>query len=122
VTDRRFIKTEVAVQVHIRIDTFEAESRSDDIGHRAKKSYQNIRIFRRFWLPGCDEIAAGPELAKRFSLSLFIWFHLFFRLSEILQIYSVANVLSAGHTNLPKQKPNKITLLQDFFFALWFLF
>jgi len=39
-------------------------------------------------------------------------------LDTILQIRLVANVLSAGHTNLPKQKPNKNQPLQDFFFHL----
>jgi hypothetical protein len=38
-------------------------------------------------------------------------------LDTIRQIRSVADVLSAGHINLPKQKPNKNMLLQDFFFA-----
>jgi hypothetical protein len=43
-------------------------------------------------------------------------------LDTILQIRLVANVLSAGHANLPKQKPNKNKVLQEFFFAFEFLF
>jgi hypothetical protein len=59
----------------------------------------------------------GPNLQSGsacLSLSGFIFF---FRFSVIGQIRSVADVLSAGHINLPKQKPNKNKLLQDFFFT-----
>ena len=64
-------------------------------------------IFLRF--PGC---VAGFQPAIRGRDAL----------DTILQIRLVANILSAGHTNLPKQKPNKNKPLQDFFFVFEFLF
>jgi hypothetical protein len=122
VTDGRFVRTKTAAQRQILTGTLDAECRGERFDCRANQSCQSFQTLGRFRLPGRDEIAAGSELAKRLSLSFSIWFHLFFRLLEILQIRSVANVLSAGHTDLPKQKPNKNKPNQDFFFAFGFLF
>jgi len=55
--------------MHIRTGTLEAECRGERIDHRAKQSRQSVRAIGRFRLPDRDEIAAGPELAERFSLS-----------------------------------------------------
>jgi len=63
--------------MHIRTGTLQAKCRGECIDRRAKQSCQNIRVLGRFWLPGRDEIAAGPELAKRLSLSFSVWYHLF---------------------------------------------
>jgi hypothetical protein len=59
----------------------------------------------------------GPNLHSG-STCLFLSDFIFFRLSEIHKIRSVANVLSAGRVNLPKQKPNKNKPFLDFFFSL----
>jgi hypothetical protein len=135
--DGRFVRTKVAAQRCLCTGTFQAECRGERIDGRAKQSPQSFQALGRFWLPDRDEIAAGPELAERLALSFSIWYHLYFpgcvagfkpairgrdALDTILQIRSVANVLSAGRVNLPKQKPNKNVLLQDFFFAFTFLF
>jgi hypothetical protein len=91
---------------------------------RVKQSCQGLEVLGRFRFPGRNEIAAGAELAQWFDLSLSIWFHLFSclcrgfaALGTILQICSIANVVSAGRVNLPKQKPNKNKPFRDFFFA-----
>ena len=62
--------------MHIRTGTLEAECRGERINRRAKQSRRSIRALGRFRLPDRDEIAAGPELAERLSLSFSIWYHL----------------------------------------------
>ena len=90
-----------------------------------------------FRLPGCNEIAAGPELAERLSLIFSVWYHISFpdyvagilpairgrdAHDTILKIRFVVNVLSAERADLPKQKPNKNKPLRNFFFSFEFLF
>ena len=75
-TDDRFVRTTVAVQMHIRTGTLEAEYRGERIERRAKQSQQSVQVLGRFRLPDRYEIAAGPELAERLSLSFSIWYHL----------------------------------------------
>jgi hypothetical protein len=62
--------------MHIRIGTLEAECRGERIDRRANQSHQGVRALGRFRLPDRDEITARPELAKRFSLSFSIRYHL----------------------------------------------
>jgi len=120
----RFLKTNSAAQRHIRTSTLKAESRGECIDRRSQQSGQDVPLFGRFRLPGCDEVAARPEFAERPGLFFFVWYHfsLIRWLSKILRICLVANVLSAVCANLPKQKPNKNKPFQDFFFPFDFLF
>jgi len=127
--DSRFVRTKVAARGHIDTGTFQAECCGESLDRRAKQSRKGFQTLGGFWHPGYDEITAGPELAQRLGLSFSIWFHLLFQPYKILQIRSVANVLrkeslglSAGHDDLPKQKPNKNQPNQHFFFVFGFRF
>jgi hypothetical protein len=117
------VRTEVASRRCIRTDTLKAKCGGERIGCRAKQSCQSFHVLGRFGLPGSDEIAAGPELAQRFGFWFCIWSHSCRSgFQKLAQFRSIASVVSAGRADLPKQKPNKNKPLQDFFFALRFLF
>ncbi len=66
----------VAVQMHFRTGTLEAECRGESFDCRAKQSRQSFQMLGGFRFPGRNEITAGPEFAERLSLFFSIWYHL----------------------------------------------